>query len=290
MKLKTVLTFILLAGMAFTLGWWINHNIRAHQVKLKYDTLETENSCLALNYHRVREATLYNRVLKTISNNNELRKYSVFEKDFEKQIVWMKEHGATFLTQKEFLQHYNKQQFPKGCVWLSFDDADVTTYKNAMPILKKHDVPATVFVIAGQVGNPSFNNIRIATWSQLRAMKKSGVFDFGSHTYNMHELKNNHSVLNTAKPSEFKADLKHSRKVIKKELGVTVDTFAYPYGDATDKIVKTLEEADFDNAFILAPYAVTKDNSPYLINRIMVDDDAFTHHVKKWGGFTSTKQ
>lgn len=284
-KARSILLWIVILIIVMALGWWIYRNIINDKSTEDYKTLESENSCLALNYHRIRSGNLYERMLKTMSNSNELQKYSVFQEDFDAQLKWMTEHGATFVSEKELQHSYETQQFPKGCVWLSFDDGDKTMVTNALPVLEKYNVPATVFVIAGQVGNPSFNNIELATWGELRALQESDLISFGSHTYDMHELVDNTPIFNQVPAEQFKADLMKSKKTLKKELGIDVKTFAYPYGNATDDTIKVVKDAGFDYSYILAPAAVTKDNYEYLMNRVMVDDDTFEHQVKHWKGF-----
>lgn len=274
----TILTIIILASIN------VYKRIDSNIEHSKFQKYKAENSCLALNYHRVRNGTISIKIIKFLSANNELKKYSVLTEDFEQQLKWMKSHGATFVSEKEFLSDYNKKKFRKGCVFITFDDADITTFKNAFPILEKYKVPATVFVIAGQVGNKDFNNIELADWEHLKSMDKSELITFQSHTYNMHEMVLDKPIFNKVPASQFKKDLIKSKKVLKNKLGDEVNTFAYPYGNATDKVVSTVESAGFKNAYILSPKPVTPYNGPYRINRIMVDDESF-EHVKSWPGF-----
>ncbi|TDM39475.1 intercellular adhesin biosynthesis polysaccharide N-deacetylase [Macrococcoides goetzii] len=250
----------------------------------KFQLYKDGNSCLALNYHRIRNGTISTKIFKVLSANNELRKYSVLTEDFEQQLKWMKKHGAAFVSEKEFLHDYNKKQFRAGCVFISFDDADITTFKNAFPLLEKYQIPATVFVIAGQVGNKDFNNIELADWKHLKIMDKSKLITFQSHTYNMHEMLLDKPIFNKVPPEQFKNDLVKSKKVLKNKLGHTIQSFAYPYGNATDKVVATVKNAGFKNAYILSPRPVTPNNGPFRINRIMVDDESF-EHIKSWHGF-----
>ncbi|KAA1039301.1 intercellular adhesin biosynthesis polysaccharide N-deacetylase [Macrococcus equipercicus] len=284
-NIKTFLTYALIAVSLLVIGLFTYHNITDEKKHEHYKPLEAHNSCLALNYHRIRSGTLYERTLKLMSNSNELNRYNVFKDDFEAQLKWMTAHGATFVSEQQLEESYKTQRFPAGCVWLSFDDGDETTYTNALPILKKYHVPATVFVIAGQVGNKDFNNIKLATWTELRKMKDSGLITFGSHTYNMHELLDNKPIFNKVPAAEFKADLLKSKATLKKELGIDAKSFAYPYGNANDKTMNVVEQAGFDYAYILAPHAITTDNYRSLLNRIMVDDETFERQVKEWKGF-----
>ncbi|RAI79919.1 intercellular adhesin biosynthesis polysaccharide N-deacetylase [Macrococcoides goetzii] len=282
--MKKVILVISLVTIIILLSINIYKRIDSNIEHTKFQLYKEENSCLALNYHRVRNGTISTKIFKFLSANNELRKYSVLTEDFEQQLKWMKKHGATFVSEEDFLHDYNNKKFRKGCVFISFDDADITTFKNAFPLLEKYQIPATVFVIAGQVGNKDFNNIELADWEHLKIMDKSNLITFQSHTYNMHEMVLNKPIFNKVPPEQFKKDLVKSKKVLKEKLGDEILTFAYPYGNATDEVVSTVKKAGFKNAYILAPKPVTPNNGPYRINRIMVDDESF-EHIKSWPGF-----
>lgn len=282
--MKRFIIYTLIITILITICLNIYHRIDSNIEHTQFHQYTNENSCLALNYHRVRNNTIATKIFKLISTNNELRKYSVLTDDFENQIKWMKENGAHFVSEKEFLHDYNNKQFKKGCVFISFDDADITTFKNAWPILEKYKVPATIFVIAGQVGNKDFNNIQLADWEHLKIMNKSKLITFQSHTYNMHEMVIDKPIFNKVPAAKFKKDLIKSKQVLNKQLNTQIKTFAYPYGNATDKVVRTVQQAGFKNAYILAPRPVTPSNGPYRINRIMVDDESF-QHIQSWPGF-----
>ena len=120
-----------------------------------------ENSILALNYHRVREKNFPTMLIDFMSNSKELQIYSVYDDEFEDQMKWLKSQGANFLTLDQAIECIETGNVPEKAVWISFDDMDQTIYDNAQPILEKYDIPATGFVITGQVGNQNFNSISL---------------------------------------------------------------------------------------------------------------------------------
>ena len=132
-----------------------------------------EEGALALNYHRVRDDSWIESILFSISNSKEIYDYSVTKDEFEKEIKWLKKHKARFLTERELQEYKSKGQFPKRSVWINFDDMDQSIYKNAHPVLEKYNIPATGFVITGNVGAENFNNLNLITLKELKKMKKS---------------------------------------------------------------------------------------------------------------------
>ncbi|RIN84759.1 intercellular adhesin biosynthesis polysaccharide N-deacetylase [Mammaliicoccus sciuri] len=254
----------------------------------KQKTLGGEkNGCLALNYHRVREDTWIDKLLSAFSNSKELKIYSVTDKQFEAHIKWLKEKNAQFLSLDEFIHYKEKGKFPKNCVWLNFDDMDQSIYENAFPIMKKYHVQGTGFVITKHVGDTDFHNIRMSSKKDLLKMKSSGLWDFASHTHDMHTMKKDKSkFVLSAEKGNIKQDIYKSTNYIKNELGGNGQAIAYPYGQASDQLVKELDrDTSIKYGFTLEEKAVVPDSDNFYIPRVMVSDDAFNKIVKKWEGF-----
>lgn len=249
----------------------------------KYVDISSSNTCIALDYHRVREKNLWNMALEKIVKPDELTHYSVYDYDFAKQMDRLIEEGAYFATLDEVEIFRKNNSFPEKCVWICFDDADDTLYKNAYPILKERNIPFTIFVIAGQVGNKDFSNLSLCTWDQLKEMRDSGLASFGSHTYDMHYFEDNGAKFLTKDVyKEFYEDIKKSKEVLEAELGVEISSIAYPFGESSDALAELTEKAGFRNGFILAPYPITGDNDAYYQNRYMIDRNNFNLIMDSW--------
>ncbi len=79
---------------------------------------------------------------------------SVSSDDFEKQLLSLKNDGHTFI-------NFSDLKNPKLKGWnrptiIYFDDGYKDNLVNALPILKKHNIPATVFVTVGLIEKESF--------------------------------------------------------------------------------------------------------------------------------------
>lgn len=237
---------------------------------------ELEQGCIGLNYHRVQNDNLWIKSARSIMQSKELVQYSVLESEFKQQISDLKEAGAVFLSEEQLLKAKAKNEFPDKCVWISFDDIDRSVYENAYPILKEEKVPFTMFVIAGHVGDKDFSNLEMASWEDLREMGGSGLAGFGSHTYDMHRFEDETPVFLLPDQSEkFKEDLKKSVDTIESELGVTVKSFAYPYGNANELVTSLIKEQGFEAGYILAPQAIRPADDDFLMNRIIVNQTTF---------------
>ncbi|HEY5973619.1 MAG TPA: polysaccharide deacetylase family protein, partial [Geobacteraceae bacterium] len=157
---------------------------------------------------------------------------------------------------------------PKSVVIVE-DDAHKTVFSDMFPLAKKYNVPVTVFVYPSAISNAKY----AMTWDQLRELKKSGLFDFQSHTYWHPNFKRDKKKM---KPAEFEksvgTQLAKSKAKIEKELGTKVDLLAWPFGIYDDYLLKRAAEAGYTATFTIerrhatATESVTKLPRYLLIN------------------------
>lgn len=274
-------SFFVLLVIFIILSNYSPSEIHAKQKELKF----AENSALALNYHRVRSDNFFDKLLYYSSNSKELKSYSISKSKFENQIKWLKAHDAHFLTEKELIKYKERGNFPKKSVWINFDDMDASIYKNAYPILKKHNVPATGFVITNRVGTKNFHNLNLITLDQLNEMKASGFWEFNSHTHDLHSLKKNKSLMVSASNIKLENDIKNSNSYLKKHFSNQNDSIAYPYGQISDENITSLNNAGIKYGYTLEDKAITPNDNNYYIPRILMNDDTFNKLIQNWKGF-----
>ncbi len=81
---------------------------------------------------------------------------------------------------------------------------------------------------------------------------------------------------------EFKSDIEKSRLVIKEEVGVEIESLAYPFGETSDVVADSVSEAGFKSAFILSPHPVDSASNAYYQCRYLVNRDNFDKIVVPW--------
>ena len=278
MSRNRLLSFIIII-IIFILVICKLNSIRQEEVyKLPY-----KNSVIALNYHRVREGKISTRLLELFTQSEELTKYNVYEDTFEEQMDTLIAEGAYFATPDEIIEFCEKGEFPEKCVWITFDDVDKSVYENAFPILKERNIPFTLFVISGQVGNENFGNLEMATWDDLREMRDSGLASFGSHTHDMHYLENDRAIfLYESNLDEFEKDIQESKRVIERELDIKIDSIAYPFGDTTDEVTEIVNRNGFSKAYILSPNPIEASTDHLYQNRYLIDKNNFNKILDPW--------
>jgi peptidoglycan/xylan/chitin deacetylase (PgdA/CDA1 family) len=173
---------------------------------------------------------------------------SVRPGDFEAQLEAFLEHGYRPAT---FSRALVDPPAPKTLV-VSFDDAHVSVYRLAAPIMARLGVPGTVyaptdFVGAGRpmawdgydvwLGTAHEAELDCMDWEQLRELSAAG-WEVGSHTCS-------HPRLSRLGDTEVATELERSREVCEEHVGEPCESLAYPYGDFDARVVRAAAAAGY---------------------------------------------
>jgi len=157
-------------------------------------------------------------------------------------------------------------ELPEKAVVITFDDGYESNYTLAYPILKRYNMPATIFLIAGNVrpsvpGEPS-----MLTWEEMREMELSGLIDVQAHTFDLHHKvfidreRNRQEPAVTARAylpdlerretakeysDKLYNDFFKARATIEAGLQKQVDTMAWPYGAYNISSMRLARKAGF---------------------------------------------
>ena len=128
-------------------------------------------------------------------------------------------------------------------VVITFDDGTADFVDVAVPILVRHQVPATLYLATAFVeeGREFPGGGRPLSWSALRDACSTGLVDIGSHTHT-------HALLDRAAPGAAAEELERSVDLIGANLGVTARDFAYPKAVAGTPEVAELVRERFRSA------------------------------------------
>lgn len=115
-------------------------------------------------------------------------------------------------------------------VILTFDDGYADFYTHAAPLLRKHRLPATVFLPTDYIGRSNswpgqpgwVKEEPLMSWEQIGELAQAGM-DFGSHTVS-------HPDLTALPPEQVERELAESKRQIEQRTGREVAHFCYPYG------------------------------------------------------------
>ena len=148
---------------------------------------------------------------------------------FQAGLALLHGRGYRTLTLSEALRSVREPHLSDRAFVLTFDDGFQTVYTEAFPILQRYGMGATVFLTGGPAEArhsterlPAFEGRSSLSWPEIREMQKHGI-EFGAHTLSHPDL--------TRLPEERIAHaMSASKASIEDALGVSVTSFAYPFG------------------------------------------------------------
>jgi len=185
---------------------------------------------------------------------------SVSLKDFEREMLYLKEHRYNVVSLRELYELSRRGKIPPKTVVITIDDGYKTT-KEAFRILKRLGFPFTVFLYMEAVGSyPDF-----LTKEDLVEMEKSGIVDFENHLYSHPNLAKWRIKLTK---EEYLKRLEREKELSEKKFQEIFhrkpEFLAFPYGDYDKvsveffkksgyKLLLTQDRGSFDGKSVLVP-------------------------------------
>jgi peptidoglycan/xylan/chitin deacetylase (PgdA/CDA1 family) len=177
-----------------------------------------------LTYHRVADA--------------DADPFSVPPRDFGEQMRLLAETKAV-LPLHEALTFLGRGEMGVPRVVLTFDDGTSDFLEEALPVLSRFGLPATLYVSPGLVGRRGYLG-----WNDLASVAESSGVSLGSHGLD-------HRSLGRLEPEEIREQVIRSRHLLEDRLGRRVITLAYPFGtrrDYDERVKQLVREAGYQAA------------------------------------------
>lgn len=150
---------------------------------------------------------------------------------FDAQMAYLHDHGFHTISLNHLYEYLtNGTALPGKPVVLTFDDGYEDNFANALPILLKYGMTATVFIIGEKIGKandweqlPGRPTSQLMNAAQIRAWREAGM-EVGSHSMS-------HPKLSKLSDEALAWEVSESKAVIESLLGEPVHSLCYPYGD-----------------------------------------------------------
>ena len=169
---------------------------------------------------------------------------------------------------------------------ITFDDAFVSIIENAVPILKKHNLPVGIFVPTGNLGQPPrwkipencpIKNETVMSRRQIAELDNDG-FEIFSHTVS-------HATLTEIENSRLETELVNSKQDLENIVGHQVSGISYPHGACDDRVCKAALRAGYSMGFTIEPYTNDEYTDNMKIGRFSVSPrDSMTKFKLKVSG------
>ena len=167
---------------------------------------------------------------------------------FEEQLKWIKDNGYTVIPLKDLVSYLEGKtsSLPAKPVVITVDDGKKSVYTYMLPIVRKNNIPITLFIYPSAISNASY----ALTWEQLQELQKTGLFDVQGHTYWHPNFNKDKKRLSDADYVKFvNTQLVKSKQVLEEKLNIKVTLLAWPFGIYNDYLEQQATLAGYEMAF-----------------------------------------
>jgi peptidoglycan/xylan/chitin deacetylase (PgdA/CDA1 family) len=186
-----------------------------------------------------------------------------YRRRFEEQVRMVASHAKPVT-----LSNLNHLPPNTHSVAITFDDGLESFAENAVPILRKLNVPATVFVVTNALGcRPAWGESyydreeRVMSDEQLRSLPE--LISVGSHSLS-------HPDLLALSEETASLEITQSRKNLESLLRRQISTFSFPHGKFSVSTVRQCMEAGYERVFTTEPDMLSGDPG-FVAGRIAAD-------------------
>lgn len=193
---------------------------------------------------------------------------------FEDQLKTLIGDGYHFVTMGQVAAALKgSAPLPEKPIVLTFDDGIVDLHTAVFPLLKKHQIHATAYLVPAFLDHTPYLSVAMA-----KELADSGLVEIGSHS--SHHLK-----LKTLSDAKATAEISDSKTTLEKLLGIPVATFAYPFGIYGEVHPALVKEAGYTSAASMIWTVVRDSTDPYLLPRLNIGEKTGKELLRFLKGF-----
>jgi peptidoglycan/xylan/chitin deacetylase (PgdA/CDA1 family) len=189
---------------------------------------------------------------------------------FAQQLDWLARNDYHVIPLAQLVGYLEgKQPLPKRSVVITIDDGYESVHRYALPLLRKHGFPATLFVYTDFIGAGD-----ALSWPQLQELAASGLVDVQAHSKSHRNL-----IERTASESDaqyrqdIETEARAPRDIIERHLPVRVQHYAFPFGDANELVLDVLNRQQYQLAVTVTPGGNAFFAQPLMLRRTMIFGD-----------------
>lgn len=192
---------------------------------------------------------------------------------FEWQLLAIARRGFRYATFDEYLANFAAgKQGRARLATVTFDDGWRDNFDYALPILRRHSIPATFFIVSGEMQGVTPD--RRMTHDQLCRLTSEGM-TIGAHT-------RTHPNLALLDENALAEELQGSKADLEAIVGKSVDYLAYPGGRFNQSVAAATVRAGFVAACSVIGWGQNSEASRYWLYRDVFTDqlDSFSDRLR----------
>lgn len=205
---------------------------------------------------------LYHRVgLPAYENDN------MPPEEFDKQMQYLADQGYSTISPHQYFSFLNREiDLPPRSFLISFDDGAKNIIDYALPIMKKCNFKAVIFLNTAYIGKDLYHSrtkrkfyqkledalldgcsreelwaFDYLCWPEIKSLVREGM-SFGSHGHS-------HFVLPKLSRKKIREELEMSRNIMAKETGEILKYFSYPWGTFNGRVKRYVKACGYKLAF-----------------------------------------
>ncbi len=199
--------------------------------------------------------------------------FTVAPEMFEAQLAYLADQSYSPITISGLVAAMDgRVALPDRPVVLTFDDGFADFYTTALPALRRHRFPATLYIPTGYVGQTSRwlesrgeGNRPMLTWQQIAEVCADGI-ECGAHSHT-------HPKLDSISPDHVLTEIQVSGAQLEHHLKTEILSFCYPFGYYSSTVRRLVQEAGFTSACAVGRSMSSLEDDRFALSRLIVVRD-----------------
>jgi glycosyltransferase involved in cell wall biosynthesis/peptidoglycan/xylan/chitin deacetylase (PgdA/CDA1 family)/ubiquinone/menaquinone biosynthesis C-methylase UbiE len=226
---------------------------------------------------------MYHRVAPRDERRGVLNRYCVDPQAFETQMSFLRRQGYWGVTPDKLAKALAENRpLPGRAVMITFDDGYEDFAELAWPVLQKHDLAPTLFVVAGKLGGVADWDAQhdrpapLLTWDAVAALAGQGV------SVESHGL--SHQAFTGLSVKDVYREMLNSRALLASATGRAPISICYPYGALDPVVEQVAQDCGFELGFSTVSGPAQLRDNPFRLPRVEISgSDDLASFAQKLG-------
>ncbi|MGL5050249.1 MAG: polysaccharide deacetylase family protein [Fusobacteriaceae bacterium] len=223
-----------------------------------------------LMYHQFVENTLEGGKIKLFITKNKIEWHLRILKFLRYETITFKD------LKKIGLNNRNNKKY----IILTVDDGYRDNYSILFPLLKKYNMKAVIFLVSGinynkwTIESDKEKRFDLLHDEEIAEMHRSGLIEFGGHTLS-------HPKLQKLSNEQLYKEIMEDKNILEKKLKEKLVSFAYPYGNLTERVKEVVKRAGYDFAVSTDTGTGIIEDDVFDIRRTAIDNGTIFDFIKR---------